>query len=1142
MSRSHQRPDQSSSASTLEGPTPGRRALTDRAPAAPPIALEARPAPVEPAIDAGSIPAPAPIFGDLSSWSSVALGASSELPAQLRASSAGPAAAAAADPGPGDALPAQVQHTMGRSFGADLSDVRVHHDDSAAAMGAIAYTRGTDIHFSSGAYDPESASGRDLLGHELAHVVQQRAGVVAGTQTKGGLINADPELEAEADREGAKAARGERATVAGAAAGRQARPMRGGGHAIQGMWWIVKDLGQGVLEGILKEGGKEATKEGLKKAIGEAAPALMAALEVAMQSPELRAMLGKLSVLADAKAAALAVAKDHAGRIAGELAAWIRAKMPDLPEHLIPEMVRDLTARIEERLRQSYAARVMEAVVEVGGSMLNAGVTQHISNLVDNQLIKAAGSAVKSTVETAAAPVLDAAHATVETARQVQETIGDLELPLPGLKPVKKIGRKIGEGIYHAVRGTDEAAAHIDDTVLDPLTGAAARAVETGKDKAAEQIRTPGAALGVDPATVYKAVKTTREFATASTTDKQLNALASPAVDYGMGALGMMAAPALATMLPAAAVPLAPVMAAAGGVALGQRYVMPVVRQATEAAAPHLEAFGNTTIGTPVKKVAQSVHTTANMFNLGMSILTAPLPLVGGGWKGIEDARQSADNSVNALMGWESQAPARAPATARVAAREAELNHQIALATAALAAPSTAAAAKRERTELRTRLQTILSKRLRLVNEDIAHAEGLVTQGQRHAVHLDQLRAERAEISARLAAVTSAIAAEAPAIAAGPRMVRGFGGVMLPVYGRPLGLGRPLALNRFGFNPFLSPLSLAAMGVALPMPGLDAPPRVDAAPHTRDRERERAREQDAQPVVAGSSPVATTEPAAPHLELPSVPTHDPRDRALRQRLDALGSQPIAEPEDAHAQPPASDAQLAAMPEVPTHEPGAAAERDQALQDRFLALGPHNDDELLAELELEYRFRRLADRPQPQVSQAQLAQLPAVPTHPVVEDPLMARFRALGGAPTLAAPTGPVAPVTDEQLAQLPAVPTHPVAEDPLMARFRALGGAPTLAAPTGPVAPVTDDQLAQLPAVPTHPVAEDPLIARFRALGGAPTLAAPTGPVAPVTDEQLAQLPAVPTHPIGHAGLIEANGVPAAEATRVRKPVALTSS
>lgn len=123
-------------------------------------------------------------------------------------------------------MPAEVQAKMEGAFGTDLSAVRIHEGPRAAALGALAYTQGTDVHFASGHYQPSSQSGQELLGHELSHVVQQSQGrVSATTQAKGVGVNDDAGLEAEADAMGAKAARGERVSGGGGAGGLQGAGM-----------------------------------------------------------------------------------------------------------------------------------------------------------------------------------------------------------------------------------------------------------------------------------------------------------------------------------------------------------------------------------------------------------------------------------------------------------------------------------------------------------------------------------------------------------------------------------------------------------------------------------------------------------------------------------------------------------------------------------------------------------------------------------------------------------------------------------------------------------------------------------------------------------------------------------------------------
>jgi hypothetical protein len=125
---------------------------------------------------------------------------------------------AAASDGPGQAMPADVQRKMEASFGASFADVRIHEGPGAQALGARAYTRGTDIYFAPGEYQPTTPAGLELLGHELTHVVQQSRGQVqATTQLRGQGLNDSSALEAEADQQGARAARGERVTMAGTA-------------------------------------------------------------------------------------------------------------------------------------------------------------------------------------------------------------------------------------------------------------------------------------------------------------------------------------------------------------------------------------------------------------------------------------------------------------------------------------------------------------------------------------------------------------------------------------------------------------------------------------------------------------------------------------------------------------------------------------------------------------------------------------------------------------------------------------------------------------------------------------------------------------------------------------------------------------
>lgn len=137
----------------------------------------------------------------------------------VAARAAAGAASLNAPAGAGERLATPVRERMERSFGADFSGVRVHVGREAASLGALAYTQGSDLHFAPGQYQPNSPSGQRLIGHELTHVLQQRAGRVRGAQGMGGRFNNDPALEREADDLGARAARGESVIVPGGGGG-----------------------------------------------------------------------------------------------------------------------------------------------------------------------------------------------------------------------------------------------------------------------------------------------------------------------------------------------------------------------------------------------------------------------------------------------------------------------------------------------------------------------------------------------------------------------------------------------------------------------------------------------------------------------------------------------------------------------------------------------------------------------------------------------------------------------------------------------------------------------------------------------------------------------------------------------------------
>lgn len=82
--------------------------------------------------------------------------------------------------GGGTSLDGGAREFLEPRFGQDFGEVRVHADseanDLSNSIQAKAFTKGNDIYFADGQYQPESSAGRELLAHELTHVVQQTGG------------------------------------------------------------------------------------------------------------------------------------------------------------------------------------------------------------------------------------------------------------------------------------------------------------------------------------------------------------------------------------------------------------------------------------------------------------------------------------------------------------------------------------------------------------------------------------------------------------------------------------------------------------------------------------------------------------------------------------------------------------------------------------------------------------------------------------------------------------------------------------------------------------------------------------------------------------------------------------------------------
>lgn len=83
----------------------------------------------------------------------------------------------------GHPLDGSTKSFMESGFGYDFSNVEIHDDSlahqSSSQINALAYTHGNHIVFGEGQYQPNTPKGKQLLAHELTHVVQQNSGIVS---------------------------------------------------------------------------------------------------------------------------------------------------------------------------------------------------------------------------------------------------------------------------------------------------------------------------------------------------------------------------------------------------------------------------------------------------------------------------------------------------------------------------------------------------------------------------------------------------------------------------------------------------------------------------------------------------------------------------------------------------------------------------------------------------------------------------------------------------------------------------------------------------------------------------------------------------------------------------------------------------
>lgn len=112
---------------------------------------------------------------------------------------------------PGSPLPTALRAEMEAGFGESFADIRLHRSPSAAesarAMRSAAFAAGEHIGLAADAWQPETAAGKGLIAHELAHASEAAAGRDAGVvrganifEQFAGLFKGDTFSDAELTR------------------------------------------------------------------------------------------------------------------------------------------------------------------------------------------------------------------------------------------------------------------------------------------------------------------------------------------------------------------------------------------------------------------------------------------------------------------------------------------------------------------------------------------------------------------------------------------------------------------------------------------------------------------------------------------------------------------------------------------------------------------------------------------------------------------------------------------------------------------------------------------------------------------------------------------------------------------------------
>jgi hypothetical protein len=280
---------------------------------------------------------------------------------------------------------------MESRFGHKFDDVRIHSDpraaESAQAIDARAYTVGNHIAFSRGQYSPGTPAGKELITHELAHVVQQ------GSALPTSALRIEPPAhpaEAEAQHAARTISAGGNAAISSHQAVAIQRDFSLGNY-----WSKAKQTYSEVKSDITD------AETALKEKVVENAGAAANFVEAKATEIKQDVVAAVAEVKQEAVAAVAAVKKEGAAIAAGaeHKLEQAKAKMKEIKDKTVPAV----KAYAKQKLKEEFNEHVMGSLGTLKGVVLEVASLGDTVIWLHNVTGDLGDTAIKKTLQQLAA-------------------------------------------------------------------------------------------------------------------------------------------------------------------------------------------------------------------------------------------------------------------------------------------------------------------------------------------------------------------------------------------------------------------------------------------------------------------------------------------------------------------------------------------------------------------------------------------------------------------------------------------------------------------------------------------------------------------------------------------------------------------